>query len=84
MIALNLKGNISKFIEKTYHLSLACSKLKAAHPVNYFPGFLGEDVKNCPPIKLFLFASLSGYLAFQIIWTNLGKHFTRVKFTSTQ
>ena len=29
-----------------------------AHPVNYFPGILGRNIKNCPPSKLFLFTSL--------------------------
>ena len=33
-------------------------KLKAAHPVNYFSGFSGKNIKNCPPSKLFLFTSL--------------------------
>ena len=32
--------------------------MKAAHPVNYFPGFLGKIIKNYPPSKLFLFTSL--------------------------
>ena len=27
---------------KTHYLDLRCSKMKAAHPVNYFPGFLGK------------------------------------------
>ena len=35
-------------------------KLKFAHPFNYFPGFLGKNIKNYPPSKLFLFTSLKG------------------------
>ena len=34
-------------------------KLQAVHPVNYFPYFLGKNIKNCPPSKLFLFTSLN-------------------------
>ena len=48
----------SKFPGKT-HYSLGHSKMKAAHPVNYFPGILGKNVKNYPPSKLFLFTSLT-------------------------
>ena len=33
--------------------------MKAAYPVNYFPRFLGKNIKNCPPSKLFLFTSLT-------------------------
>ena len=36
----------------------ALNILKAAHPVNYFPGFLGKNMKNCPQSKLLLFTSL--------------------------
>ena len=32
--------------------------MKAAHAVNYFPGFLGKKIKDCPPCYLFLFTSL--------------------------
>ena len=47
MIALNLKGDISqKFPGKTHYLRLGRSKLKAAHPVNYFPRVLGRNIKN--------------------------------------
>ena len=38
---------------------LGCWKLKAAFPVNHFSGFLGRNIKNCPPSKLFLFTSLT-------------------------
>ena len=39
MIALNLKGDISqKFPGKTHNLGLGRSKVKAAHPVDYFLG----------------------------------------------
>ena len=41
-----------------HYLGLGHSKLKAVHPVNYFSGFLGKNIKNCPPSKLFLFTSL--------------------------
>ena len=53
MIALNLKGDISKFPEKTHYLDLGRSKLKVTLPVNYFPVFVGKNIKNCSPSKLF-------------------------------
>ena len=40
-------------------LGLGRSKLKPAHPVNYFPGYLGKNDNNCPPIKIYLPASQS-------------------------
>ena len=49
---------ISKFVGKTHYLGETTQKLKAAHPVNYFPWFLGKNIKTCPPSKLFLFTSL--------------------------
>ena len=60
MKALNLK--FLKVFRKTHYLGLVRSKLKAPNPVNYFPGFLGKHIKNCPPSKLFLFTSLSLYV----------------------
>ena len=56
MIALNLKGDISQILQ-----DLRRSKLRAAHPVNYFPGFWGKNVKNCQPSKLFLFTPCCGH-----------------------
>ena len=44
--------------ESIHNLGYGAQKLKTAHPVTYFPGFLGRNIKNCPPIKLFLFTSL--------------------------
>ena len=41
-----------------HFLGKSAQKSKAAHPVNYFPGFLGKNIKNCPPSKLSLFTSL--------------------------
>ena len=58
MIPLNLKGDTSLSFQGKHIIRVCAKKLKAAHPVNYFPGFLGNNVKNCPPIKLFLFTSL--------------------------
>ena len=56
---LNLKGHISQgFQGKRYYLGLGRSKLKAAHPVNYFPWVLGKNIENFPPSKLLLFTSL--------------------------
>ena len=60
--SIRFKGphpHFSKFPRKTHYLGLGRTKLKAAHPVNYFPGFLGKNIKSCPPSKLFLFTSLS-------------------------
>ena len=57
--SIKFKGrHFSKFPGKTRCSGLGRSKLKAAHPVNYFPGFLGKNDKNRPPSKLFLFTSL--------------------------
>ena len=50
--------HFSKFPRKTNYLSLECSKLSAAHPVNYFSWFLGKNVQNCPLSKLFIFTPL--------------------------
>ena len=52
---------ISKFLGKTHYLEKKknTQKLKAAHPVNYFPGFVGKNTKNCPPSKLFLVNNIS-------------------------
>ena len=49
-----LKNNIFEVSRKSHYLGLGPSNLKAAHPVNYFPAFLGKNIKNCPPSKLFL------------------------------
>ena len=53
------RRHFSKFPGKTHYLGLGRSKLKADHPVNYFPGFLGKNIENCKPTKLFFFTSLS-------------------------
>ena len=50
---------ISKFSGKNTLFGIERSNSKAALPVNYFCGFLGKNIKNCPPSKLFLFTSLS-------------------------
>ena len=52
--------------EKTHYLGKSAQKSKAAHPVNYFPGFLGKNIKNCPPSKLFLFTSLLPCISSQV------------------
>ena len=39
-------------------MGLGHSKFKAAHSVNIFLDYLGKNIKNCPPSKLFLFTSL--------------------------
>ena len=46
------------------NLSYGAQRLKAVHPVNYFPGFLGRNIKNCSPSKLFLFTSLVANASF--------------------
>ena len=59
-MALNLKGNVSQSFQGKLMRVIwvyGASKLRAARPVNYFPEFLGKNIKNCPPSKLFLFAS---------------------------
>ena len=50
---------------KTHNLGLGRSKLKAAQLFNHFPGFLGKNVKNCPPSKLLLFTSLPSSEEYQ-------------------
>ena len=44
---------------KVHYLGKNAQKSKAAHPVNYFPGFLGKNIKNGLPSKLSLFTSLA-------------------------
>ena len=52
---IEFKGRyFSEFPGKTHYLGLVRSKLKVEHPVNYFPGFLGKNIKNCLCTKLFL------------------------------
>ena len=59
MIALSLKVNISQNFQGKHIIWVkGAKKLKTAHPVNYFPGFLGKNIKNYPPSKLFLFTLL--------------------------
>ena len=40
--------NISR--QKAYNLGYGVQKLNAAHPVNYFPGFLGKILKIAHPV----------------------------------
>ena len=44
-------GAYSKILNKNTMLGLEPVKIKAAHPVNYFPWFLGKRLKimYCPP-----------------------------------
>ena len=56
---IELKGqHLFKFPGKTHYFGLGYLKLKAAQPVNYFPRFLGKNIKDYPPSKLFSFTSL--------------------------
>ena len=48
------RWNFPKFLGKIHYLGVGPSKLKAFPPVNYFPGFLGKNSKNCPPSKFIL------------------------------
>ena len=48
-----------------HYLCYGAQKLKAVHPANYFPGFLGRNIKNCPHSKLFLFTSLGMKVIYQ-------------------
>ena len=58
MIALNLKGNISQFPGKTHFMGLIRSSLELPTHLIIFLDFLGKNIKNGPPNKLFLFSSL--------------------------
>ena len=51
-------GTSQNFAQKHNSWVRLLKNLEAAHPVNYFPQFLGKNIKNCPPSKLFLFTSL--------------------------
>ena len=42
VIFLKVSGENTLFV-------LRALKLKSTHPVNYFPGFLGKNIKNFPP-----------------------------------
>ena len=65
--SIEIKGlHFSPFPGKTHYLGLGYSKLKAAHQVNYIPRFLGKNIKNYPPSKLFLFTFLVQWLYFLI------------------
>ena len=52
-------GGTKKGKKKKHYLGYGPQKLKATHPVEYFPGFFGRNIKNCPPSKLFLFTSMT-------------------------
>ena len=53
------EGHISQnFQGKTHFLDKRAQISKAAYPLNYFPGLLGKNIKDCPSSKLFLFTSL--------------------------
>ena len=58
--SIEFKGRMqfSKFPVKTHYLALGRSKVKAAHSVNYYSWILGQTIKNCPTIKLYLFIFL--------------------------
>ena len=49
-----LKGSPQVSGGKHINLGKSAQKSKAAHPVNYFPGFLGKNIKNCPIILTYL------------------------------
>ena len=76
-----LKDNILKVSPgKTHYLGLGCSKLKAAHPMNYFPGFLGKNLKNCPSSKLFLFTSLPQSLKINKEFSSKSSNWAKIHF----
>ena len=54
---------ISKCPRKTNKLS----KIEDCSPGNFFPGFLGRNIKDCPPSKLFLFIQALWNLRLQSI-----------------
>ena len=56
----NIEFKERHFSTFPYYLGLGRSKSKAVHPVDYFPGFLGKNIKNSPTSKLFLITSLRG------------------------
>ena len=69
--------HISKFPKKIQYTMIyesERSKLKAAHSINYFPRFLGKNIKNCPPSKVFLFTYLISVGLY--IYTNLHPPYT--------
>ena len=70
--SIEFKGrHFSQFSGKTHYLGLGQSKLKAAHPVNCFHGFLGKTIKNCLPSKLSLFTSLTHHIV-DAAWLHVG------------
>ena len=59
--SMNLKGNISLSFQRKHIIifGIGCSKLKAAHQVNYFPGFWGAKIlRVAHPVIFFLFTFL--------------------------
>ena len=79
------KGDISqRFRGKTHYCGWSAQTLRVAHPVNYLPGFLGKNITDCPPIKIFIFTSLlhNGMCAndlFQYLSITESSKFTRSK-----
>ena len=59
--SMNLKGNISLCFQRKHIIifGIGCSKLKAAHQVNYIPGFWGAKILRVAHLVFFfLFTSL--------------------------
>ena len=83
MIALK-GGHFSKFPGKTHYSALGCSKLKVAHPVNYFPRFVGKNIKNCPPSKLLSFTSLLYPRVLYMVYKYTFMDFNHVKIRNFQ
>ena len=78
MIALT-GWHILKFPGKISLFWLRRWKLKSAHPVNYFPGFFGKNIKNCPPAQpvnysyLPPFTEKPGWIIW-LIWAIVGQY----------
>ena len=51
MVLLNLKCGISQIYWENTLFGLGCSKLKAAHPVNYFLWFWGKILRIAHPVN---------------------------------
>ena len=58
MTALNLKAVFLKVSRENTLFGCKVLEIEGAYPINYFPGFLVKNIKNCTPSKSFLFTSL--------------------------
>ena len=61
ILRIEFKGqSFLNFPQRKHYFGFGPSKLKASNSVNYFSRFLGKNIENCPPSKLFTSLENSG------------------------